>query len=176
MCIKVCLSALDLSCLLIKVWCLHGDISSFISRNWFLISILSSRELAVLHTNWLLFPHLTIVFLSDKGVGGSTGFPGNYYDSATDLLWLCNWFFFKEAEAVKHFTWNPDVSPFTSNPSGLKLICYSLYIYWGFPCGSASKVSTCNVGDLGSIPEWGRSLGEGKGYFSILAWRIPWTV
>ena len=36
----------------------------------------------------------------------------------------------------------------------------------GFPCGSAqlSKVSVCNVGDLGSIPGLGRSPGEGKGY------------
>ena len=30
--------------------------------------------------------------------------------------------------------------------------------------GSAGKESTCNVGDLGSIPELGRSPGEGKGY------------
>ena len=34
----------------------------------------------------------------------------------------------------------------------------------GFTCGSASKESTCNVGDLGSIPGLGRSPGEGKGY------------
>ena len=33
-----------------------------------------------------------------------------------------------------------------------------------FPCGSASKESACNVGDLGSIPRLGRSPGEGKGY------------
>ena len=33
-----------------------------------------------------------------------------------------------------------------------------------FPGGSAGKESTCNVGDLGSIPGLGRSLGEGKGY------------
>ena len=33
-----------------------------------------------------------------------------------------------------------------------------------FPCGSASKDSACNVGDLGSIPGLGRSPGEGKGY------------
>ena len=33
----------------------------------------------------------------------------------------------------------------------------------GFPCGSAGKESTCNVGDLGSIPGLGKSLGEGKG-------------
>ena len=34
----------------------------------------------------------------------------------------------------------------------------------GFPCGSADKESTCNVGDLGSTPGLGRSPGEGKGY------------
>ena len=33
-----------------------------------------------------------------------------------------------------------------------------------FPCGSAGKESTCNVGDLGSIPGLGRSTEEGKGY------------
>ena len=31
----------------------------------------------------------------------------------------------------------------------------------GFPCGSAGKESTCSVGDLGSIPGLGRSLGRG---------------
>ena len=34
----------------------------------------------------------------------------------------------------------------------------------GFPCGPAGKESTCNAGDLGSIPGLGRSPGEGKGY------------
>ena len=44
-------------------------------------------------------------------------------------------------------------------------------------CGSAGKESTCNVGDLGSIPELRRSLEKGKATHSIiLAWRIPWTV
>ena len=33
-----------------------------------------------------------------------------------------------------------------------------------FPCGSAGKESACNAGDLGLIPELGRSPGEGKGY------------
>ena len=32
----------------------------------------------------------------------------------------------------------------------------------GFPYGSAGKESTCNVGDLGSIPVLGRSPGEGQ--------------
>ena len=34
----------------------------------------------------------------------------------------------------------------------------------GFRGGSAGKESACNAGDLGSIPELGRSPGEGKGY------------
>ena len=33
----------------------------------------------------------------------------------------------------------------------------------GFPGGSEVKVSSCNVGDLGSIPGLGRSTGEGNG-------------
>ena len=33
-----------------------------------------------------------------------------------------------------------------------------------FPCSSASEESACNVGDLGLIPQLGRSSGEGKGY------------
>ena len=32
-----------------------------------------------------------------------------------------------------------------------------------FPCGSDSKKSSCNAGDLGSIPGSGRSPGEGNG-------------
>jgi len=34
----------------------------------------------------------------------------------------------------------------------------------GLPCGSAGKESTCDAGDLGSIPGLGRCPGEGKGY------------
>ena len=36
-------------------------------------------------------------------------------------------------------------------------------VFMGFPCGSAGEESTCNVGDLGSIPGLRRS-GERKGY------------
>ena len=32
----------------------------------------------------------------------------------------------------------------------------------GFPCGSASKESTCNAGDLGLIPGLGKSPGKGR--------------
>ena len=37
-------------------------------------------------------------------------------------------------------------------------------VIYGLSCGSAGKKSTCNVGDLGSIPGLGRFPGEGKGY------------
>ena len=53
-----------------------------------------------------------------------------------------------------------------------------IYIYMGFPCGSAGKESACNVWET-----WVRSLGwegpwdTGKAtHSSILAWRIPWTL
>ena len=37
-------------------------------------------------------------------------------------------------------------------------------VFLGVPCVSAGEESTCNAGDLGSIPGLGRSTGEGKGY------------
>ena len=33
---------------------------------------------------------------------------------------------------------------------------------WAFPGGVDSKESACNAGDLGLIPEWGRSPGGGN--------------
>ena len=38
-----------------------------------------------------------------------------------------------------------------------------MLIQVSFPGGSADKESACNVGDLGLIPELGRSPGGGKG-------------
>ena len=38
-----------------------------------------------------------------------------------------------------------------------------MYVYVGFPGGCDSKESACNAGDSGSIPESGRSPGEGNG-------------
>ena len=34
----------------------------------------------------------------------------------------------------------------------------------GFPDSSVGKESTCNAGDPGSLPEMGKSAGEGTGY------------
>ena len=45
-----------------------------------------------------------------------------------------------------------------------------------FPGGSNGERSTCNVGDLSSIPGWEDPLEKGAAtHSSILAWRIPWT-
>ena len=43
------------------------------------------------------------------------------------------------------------------------LKCRDIILLMGFSGGSAGKESTCDVGDLGSIPGLGRSPGEGKG-------------
>ena len=46
----------------------------------------------------------------------------------------------------------------------------------GCPGGSVVKNLPADAGDVGSIPGWGRSLGEGMAAHSrVLAWRIPWT-
>ena len=47
----------------------------------------------------------------------------------------------------------------------------------GFPCGSAGKGSTCNVGDWVWSPGWQDPLEKVKStHSSILTWRLPWTV
>ena len=47
-------------------------------------------------------------------------------------------------------------------------------VFFGFPGELVGKESTCNAGDLSSIPVLGRSPGEGmETHSSILAWRIP---
>ena len=40
----------------------------------------------------------------------------------------------------------------------------NMYVYMGFPGGSESEGSACNAGHPGSIPESGRSPGEGNCY------------
>ena len=54
-------------------------------------------------------------------------------------------------------------------------VCICIYIYiYNFPGGSDSQESAYNAGDLGLIPELGRSPGEGNGNpLYLLAWRIP---
>ena len=48
-----------------------------------------------------------------------------------------------------------------------------ILIYMGFPGGSDSKESACNVGDLGSTLGWEDPLEKGMATISsILSWRI----
>ena len=60
--------------------------------------------------------------------------------------------------------------PYTSGTSeagpssSLVNVSIPLLIHGDFPCGSAGKESACNAGNLGSIPGFGRSPGEGKVY------------
>ena len=57
---------------------------------------------------------------------------------------------------------------------------YYILVDLGFPDGSDGQESTCNVGDLGLIPGWGRAPWVGKSpleegmatHSRILAWRI----
>ena len=49
-----------------------------------------------------------------------------------------------------------EISPFLTVTWHLRCV--------GFSDGSAGKESTCDAGDLASIPGLGRSPGEGKGY------------
>ena len=49
--------------------------------------------------------------------------------------------------------------------SNMTFLSLPIFIYVGFPCGSAGKESACNVGrDLGLIPMLERFPGEGNSY------------
>ena len=57
----------------------------------------------------------------------------------------------------------------THNLTHILFTCRYIYIsflihLYSFPESSVGKESTCNAGDLGSIPGLGRSPGERKGY------------
>ena len=54
---------------------------------------------------------------------------------------------------------------------------YLLQYFGASLVGSDGKETTCNVGDFFWIPGLGRSLEKGMAtHFSILTWRILWTV
>ena len=46
----------------------------------------------------------------------------------------------------------------------LEFYSFLMYVFWGFPCSSAGKESTCNIGEPSLIPGLGRSAGEGLGH------------
>ena len=44
----------------------------------------------------------------------------------------------------------------------LEFYSFLMYVFWGFPCSSAGKESTCNIGEPSLIPGLGWSPGEGN--------------
>ena len=73
------------------------------------------------------------------------------------------------ASLIAQLVENLPVMQETRVDSWVRKICWrrdrlSTPVFLSFPCGSADKESTCNAGDLGSVPELERSPGEGKGY------------
>ena len=79
-------------------------------------------------------------------------------------IFLVSWYYFvvggPHISSFKNFSCNHSVYfwMFSMN------IRICIYILMGLSCGSAGKESTCNAGDLGSVPGLGGSPGEGKGY------------
>ena len=72
-----------------------------------------------------------------------------------------------------HFFFFLSLSDICWGPAMYQELSIYRSVQWikGFPCDSAGKESSCNVGDLGLIPGLGRSPGEGKGcqlqYFGL---------
>ena len=62
-----------------------------------------------------------------------------------------------------------------STSTAKKIVTHQrLVTFLSFAGGSDGKESTCNAGDLGSIPELGNPLEEDMAtHSSILAWRTP---
>ena len=60
---------------------------------------------------------------------------------------------------------------------GSQRVGHYLVTEWGFPAGTDAKECACNAGDLGSIPELGRSPGRGHGNPLLYTFpgKSPWT-
>ena len=100
---------------------------------------------------------------------GKLGQPGGLFVLPEVLTPVLRPSFVLFSQAFPFFQPLPFWTPFSYSNYLTYIIVYIL----GFLCGSAGKESTWNVGNLGSIPGLGQSPGEGKGYSSILTWRIP---
>ena len=80
-------------------------------------------------------------------------------------LSLSLFFFLRKSQEGSHWV-SKKISCILSNNSmrpGCLKSCYLSAHWLGFPSGSDSKESACNVGDLGLIPGLGRSPGGGHG-------------
>ena len=59
---------------------------------------------------------------------------------------------------------DPGLIPVSGRSFGEGIFFFFFFFFLRFPCGSAGKESSCNVGDLSSIPGLERYPGERKGY------------
>ena len=88
-----------------------------------------------------------------------------YFSGIFPLFFMIQWML-----AIWFLVPLPFLNPAWTFRNSQFMYCWSLVwrilsiAIMGFPCGSAGKESTCNAGDLGSIPGLGRSPGEGNGY------------
>ena len=75
-------------------------------------------------------------------------------------------FFFNSLEELKIYLKQMKIQGLCVHTRVCMCVCVCVYTHiwyiWGFPGGSIGKESTCNTGDLGSIPELGRSPGEAE--------------
>ena len=84
------------------------------------------------------------------------------------FIYVCV-FIYINAFLIAQLVKNPPAIQETLVNSWVRMICcrrdrLPTPVFLGFPCGSAGKESTCDAGDLGSIPGLGKFPGEGKGY------------
>ena len=101
--------------------------------------------------------------------------PGNFAKEMTNVQSytpLHAFFSFETAQTLKYlspFQWIfPNQESNQKSSQGLWhcrqiLYQFSYQVFFGFPGASAGKESSCNVGELGSIPGLGRSPGEENG-------------
>ena len=94
---------------------------------------------------WAWVSHLTSIFFSSSS-------------SRTDRKFLQTQVKYLTSVFLDFTTILPEVQKTTTTTTTTKTLLLSL----GFPGSSDHKASACNAGDLGSIPESGRSPGEGN--------------
>ena len=142
-------------------------------------SLLWSTQLKALAYSVTLFSFYYTVWLSGKesacnaGATGATGLipgsgrsPGGGHGNPLQYSCLEN--------PMDRGAWRLTVHGVTKSEVTKHSTAHTMY--WGFPGGSDSIESTCNAGDLGSIPRLRRLLEKVMDTCSsIFAWRISWT-
>ena len=87
-----------------------------------------------------------------------------YHTSKAAILWPSAFFMVQLSHPYMTIGKTKALTRWTFVGKVMSLFFNTLSRFVGFPCGSAGKESACNMGDLGLIPGFGRSPGEGKGY------------